>query len=195
LRCLLSVSDLPCYVLDNTQMTEPNKSPERSESCEHGKGENIHPPIYWNPFNKVYQCHKCGIVFVTSGELAEKDHIIAEHEERIAELDKRISVFQFHVKEKTKMVDSLQSTINAQWESHTKSFDKIVQLQFEIQLLRYDHAKRMESYESLYQMAEKMAGALEDCGNVMRITLSGNSIIFDKIDITLAAYKAMKGEK
>jgi len=28
--------------------------------------------VYWNPYNKVVQCHRCGIVFVPASKLLEE---------------------------------------------------------------------------------------------------------------------------
>ncbi len=30
--------------------------------------ECFHPDIRWNEYNSVYQCHKCGMIFVPVGE-------------------------------------------------------------------------------------------------------------------------------
>jgi len=32
-------------------------TPKQQAECEHGE------PVYWNPYNQVVQCHRCGQVF------------------------------------------------------------------------------------------------------------------------------------
>ena len=39
----------------------------RTIACDHFH-ESRHP-VYWNPFNKVVQCHKCGTIFIPSSAL------------------------------------------------------------------------------------------------------------------------------
>ena len=36
-------------------------------NCNHD--DPSHPPIYWNPYNKVFNCHKCGQTFISTSEL------------------------------------------------------------------------------------------------------------------------------
>lgn len=44
-------------------------------------------------------------------------------------------------------------------------------------------------------LADDLAKVIEDCQNVMKITLSGNSIIFERIDVALQKYRKARKVK